>query len=345
MEETISIQADQQLPHSEDFEFLRKEGITLIQKLSGNEWTDYNTHDPGITLLEAICYALTDLGYRTSFDIKDLLASDNDEDNLDKFFYTARQALPSGALTLLDFRKLIIDTEDVKNAWIETSNDYEIFLYLKTNVANKAQPYELSYDESSGVPLRLKGLYKVVVEFEEGSRGKEEEVLKRINEKLHIHRGLCEDFVTVSSVEYEEFTMEAELQVNEGADIERINAHVFQLIQNLFSPSINFYTLSQMLERYTVEEIFEGPSLKHGFIDSKELQRSGRVPDIHLSDIIHKILKIEGVIAVKKCAFPVGSQSPFSEFTEWMREETLSSEKLVRLDIDNSVIRFYRSGD
>lgn len=346
MQETIAIRADQKLPHSEDFEFLRKAGITLIQKLSGNDWTDYNSHDPGITLLEAICYALTDLGYRASFDIKDLLAREKQEDNPDNLFYTARQALPSGPLTLLDFRKLIIDTEDVKNAWIETSNDYEIFLYLKASAENNLQTYELSYDESAGEPLRLKGLYKVVVEFEESSRGKkEEEILRRIKEKLNIHRGLCEDFVSVSSVEYEGFTMEAELQVNEGADIEKINAQVFQLVQNMFSPSINFYTLPQMLERYTVEEIFEGPSLKHGFIDSKELQRSGRVPDIHLSDIIHKILKIEGVIAVKKCAFPVGSQSPFSEFTEWIREETLASEKLVRLDIDNSVIRFFRNGD
>ena len=28
------------------------------------EWTDHNTHDPGITVLEALCYVLTDLQYR-----------------------------------------------------------------------------------------------------------------------------------------------------------------------------------------------------------------------------------------------------------------------------------------
>ena len=28
------------------------------------EWTDHNTHDPGVTVLEALCYVLTDLQYR-----------------------------------------------------------------------------------------------------------------------------------------------------------------------------------------------------------------------------------------------------------------------------------------
>jgi len=71
---SIVIDKDNKLPNSQNYRFLRKEGIALIQNLSGDSWTDYNTHDPGITLLEAICYALTDLGYRTSFDIQDILA-------------------------------------------------------------------------------------------------------------------------------------------------------------------------------------------------------------------------------------------------------------------------------
>lgn len=36
-------------------------------------WTDYNIHDPGITILEALCYALTDIAYRAGWDINDLL--------------------------------------------------------------------------------------------------------------------------------------------------------------------------------------------------------------------------------------------------------------------------------
>ena len=73
MADTPTIKRSNILPPHEDYDFLRKEAIRYIQALSGKVWTDYNTHDPGITLLEAACYSLTDLGYRTSFDIKDLL--------------------------------------------------------------------------------------------------------------------------------------------------------------------------------------------------------------------------------------------------------------------------------
>ena len=60
---------------SMNYEFLRKEGIKYIQELSSRIWTDYNSHDPGITILEALCYAITDLGNRASYSIEDIIAA------------------------------------------------------------------------------------------------------------------------------------------------------------------------------------------------------------------------------------------------------------------------------
>jgi hypothetical protein len=60
----------QELPKNMDYDFLRKEGIRYAQALSGNIWTDYNEHDPGVTILEQLCYALTELGYKTNFNIE-----------------------------------------------------------------------------------------------------------------------------------------------------------------------------------------------------------------------------------------------------------------------------------
>ncbi|NEN93372.1 MAG: hypothetical protein F6K48_32640, partial [Okeania sp. SIO3H1] len=56
-----------------DFARLREEGIEHIQELGSQIWTDYNTHDPGITILEQFCYVMTDLSYRLNFEMKDLL--------------------------------------------------------------------------------------------------------------------------------------------------------------------------------------------------------------------------------------------------------------------------------
>ena len=44
-----------------DYTFLREEGIPHLERMAGKLWTDFNTHDPGITILGQVCYAITDL--------------------------------------------------------------------------------------------------------------------------------------------------------------------------------------------------------------------------------------------------------------------------------------------
>lgn len=347
MAKELTIKKDLKLPHAEDYDFLRKEGIRLIEQLSGKIWTDYNTHDPGITLLEAVCYTLTDLGYRTSFDVKDLLASRKGQsDNWQNIFFTARQILPCNPVTLNDYRKLIIDTPGVRNAWIELSDDYEIPLYLSQN--KEAHTCTLTYDAAKGDEvLHIRGLYKVIAEWEDAvlDTRREEAVAQTIKNKLNAYRNLCEDFLSVTSVEYEYFSIEADIQVSEGTDIEKINARIYKLIHDFFSPPIQFYSLDQMVEKgYSAEDIFEGPALQHGFIDDRELESSAQYKPIHLSDIMRLISGIEGVIAIKKLAVPLGAGSPGADFSQWIID-LKEKQKSPRLDIAQSVVTFVRSGD
>ncbi len=100
---------------SQDFGFLRSEGLDVIQQLAAHSWTDHNVHDPGITLLEALCYAMTEGGLRAGMDIKDLIASSRSYHTPD--FFTASQVLPSSPITVIDFRKVLIDHLLVRNAW------------------------------------------------------------------------------------------------------------------------------------------------------------------------------------------------------------------------------------
>ena len=99
---TISKETPDQL--SLQFDKLRELGLARVQDLSKEVWTDYNLHDPGVTTLEALCYAITDLGYRLTFDIQDLLANnpnDADEKDVDfKNFYTPREILHNAPVTL-----------------------------------------------------------------------------------------------------------------------------------------------------------------------------------------------------------------------------------------------------
>ena len=40
------------LPASMDFAALLAEGVALTQAMSSDQWSDYNEHDPGLTMLE-----------------------------------------------------------------------------------------------------------------------------------------------------------------------------------------------------------------------------------------------------------------------------------------------------
>lgn len=110
---SVTIPKYPQLPAAQDYFRLRSEGIDYIQRLGSKYWTDYNTHDPGITLLESLLYTITDLGWRTGWDIKDLLFGATDQP-----FYTAREILTVNPTTPDDYRRLFIDIDSVRNAWV-----------------------------------------------------------------------------------------------------------------------------------------------------------------------------------------------------------------------------------
>jgi len=99
-----------------DFDRLRTEGIQHLENLATEIWTDFNAHDPGITTMEALCYAITDLAYRTRMlPIQDLAAGNGSA----KPWFEAYEILPVRPVTPNDLRRVLIDVEGVKNAWLE----------------------------------------------------------------------------------------------------------------------------------------------------------------------------------------------------------------------------------
>jgi len=144
---------------SMDYALLREEGIRHIQNLASSTWTDHNIHDPGITILEMLAYAITDLGARANQSIKDLLASKPGALSTEKDFFSAAEILPCGPVTLIDFRKVLIDHNKVRNAWLTKAEASEQIFYLDRAAK------QLSY--SDGDRIFINGLYQVVLEFEE----------------------------------------------------------------------------------------------------------------------------------------------------------------------------------
>lgn len=92
--------------------------MVILRSVASETWTDHNLHDPGITLLESLCYALTEMGLRAGMDVSDLVASDISGHR--QPFFTASEILPVAPVTGSDFRKILIDHPLVHNAWLRT---------------------------------------------------------------------------------------------------------------------------------------------------------------------------------------------------------------------------------
>jgi uncharacterized protein len=316
-------------------------GLGHVQRLANRIWTDYNVHDPGITTLELLCYALTDLGYRAQFPVKDLLASEtNNADEMKKQFFTARQILPNRALTLLDYRKLLIDLKGVKNAWL-TPASLTYFADTIKGVLLKTDP------GLPGIkPVEVRGLYDVRIEYMDSINAADEKaaVLKTVKERLQANRNLCENFVSFSEVSTQNFLLCAELELASDANAVQVEADIFFQVQQYLAPAVVNHTLSEMLERkhtdgtaFTVDEIFNGPALDCGFIDDEELAAADLRAEIHLSDVISIIMDIEGVRAVKDIVInPQGTSTALAD--KWIVPITAGKKALLNVDQSRLVI-------
>lgn len=141
MSEPIQISITPPAAKSQDFAFLREEGMNIVRTLAAGTWTDHNLHDPGITLLEAFCYALTEMGLRAGMDMRDLVASD--ATGRAPEFFTAGEVLPVSPVTLTDFRKTLIDHPLVQNAWVyplqtEPRGQYSVLLEFALETLNSS---------------------------------------------------------------------------------------------------------------------------------------------------------------------------------------------------------------
>ncbi len=329
-----------------NYYWLREHGLKYIQELSGQIWTDYNTHDPGVTILEILCFALTDLDYRTSFPIEDLLAEETDnEQAMHEQFLSAIKALPSRPVSIADYRKLLIDIPGVKNAWLK-KGDSEVPVYFNKE---KEELTTLKTGLNTIDPIDIKGIYKVIIEFEsELKPAQQKAILAEVELRLHANRNLCETFDSVEPITPQDFILCGEIGLSSSAKIEEVEAKILFEVQNYLSPSVHAYTLQEMLDKgKKAEEIFEGPLYQDseqlfsgGFIDDDELEASNLKSTIYLSDLILLIMDIDGVESVRDLIIQPNVAKLPKNWDKWV--VPIEENKQTHLDTDQSRMVFYK---
>lgn len=164
MAANITIQKNPALPPGMDYGLLRRTAMQYLEQLGSDLWTDFNIHDPGITIMEALCYALSDLSFRANFRMEDLLAERSSivPKPVRQGFFTAREILTMSPWTILDYRKLLVDIDGVKNAWLSCKKCPCDELFLYSNCKKSILQYAPTEH-----PVIIKGLYDVLVEFDD----------------------------------------------------------------------------------------------------------------------------------------------------------------------------------
>ncbi|WP_315817948.1 hypothetical protein [Paraflavitalea speifideaquila] len=407
MDNPVKISLNNLLRNSKNFNFLRQEGIQLIQQLAAATWTNHNLHDPGITLLETVCYALTEAGLQagadSTFDSKEdiytyianLLTSGQQTTPQD--FFTCSQVLPSSPVSLTDFQKVLLDHPVIKRAWVSVisgtpagrlsvlqqfnsqinnittspvaeSNDPNSNI-LRTEVTVSASQYEIEiafpyWDDPEAAPFQndvtitglefnpntanpwkpisgtdsyfsfLKFLWdgtpatwpivlRIVSSLNGVSSTTKDAILTataaslitpspnppllkqynhrvmmafeashRIRSYLNNYRNLCETFSTYRSVRIQEVAISAIIEMGAGTGIESLLANIFYSVYQYISPQVFPQLLSDLRNNLPTETIFEGPLLKHGFIQDALLASNLPSKTLYVSDIIRLIMQM-----------------------------------------------------
>lgn len=272
--------------------------LDFMQQLSGDVWTDYNDHDPGITIMEQLCDSMSKLNKRASIPIQNLLNSQSKKkrDEINNAFFDAVEILPANPVTMDDYRVLIIDrVQYVRNAWIETVRD---------NLEG------------------IEGLYKILLQIDENART--DEGIRKIKEEVfslfNDHRNLCEDIESIQILDIEKIEVFADIDIGSEVVAEELLAEILIKLEEHLNPSIQYHTLEELIEKgYSVDEAFDGPPPVHGIILKSDLR--GMTSEVYVSKLIEIVQGIEGVrrisyFKVEKNGIPVdGDVIPIKQNT------------------------------
>jgi hypothetical protein len=285
--ESPSLKYNQELSKSMDYFFLRKEGIRYVQELSGKIWTDFNEHDPGVTILEQCCFALTDVAYRTNIDIEKLLFSGKERKEIaaSNSLYAPEEILLSALVTLQDRKMFFLDgLKNVANIWFKKTIDQDI-----------------------------NGLYNVYVQpvsDQKVDTNLERDVLNLFAK----NRSLCEDIDKVIVLQPEDLVITVTIDLYEEYGAEEVLAEMYFQLDSYFNQKIHYDSLETLVRhglRY--DEIFDRPSFDKtkGFVNTRHMEDYQTT--FSFSKIQTKILAIKGVryaqdLVVKKNGIKIGGE-------------------------------------
>ncbi|MFN0317187.1 MAG: hypothetical protein ACKVQA_19375 [Burkholderiales bacterium] len=286
------------------FEALRAEGIRLIQSLSGRIWTDYNLHDPGVTILEQLCFALTELCYRVEFPVADHLAgADGKIDFHALALIGPAKVFPCRPTCIADYRRALLDRIDtIENVWLSASR------------GNRKGAGKSFYH----------GLYRIVVKRAEeilapqisttsGKDPVEDEVLAVYRR----NRGLCEDVGEVTVAAPADYELLADIDIEGTRSPVEIAAEIYVQCARAMAVGLSFESFEQALERGdAVEDILNPRYSERGVLGDEALITADR-GQLFVGDLVTRVKVIDGIRRVRHLALRAANGAACTGTLTW----------------------------
>ncbi|NME70264.1 hypothetical protein [Flammeovirga aprica] len=256
---------------------LLNEAKKFLGSLQNEKWTDFDTHDPGVTLLEYLSTGMTEMNIRAASGIENYLTYAPYKAAI----LTQEEAFSVLPVTMNDLRKVLIDKfVEIENIWIEP----------------------VSSDVTS-----FEGQYQLIVKFKTQYQGRidGEVLLDNILEHAQQYRNYCEKVMSITTAKETKVIVHADIEIVTDVAVEVVFARTLYGLNRFFSPQVMMSSYEELIEQNTTtSKIFEGPLLDRGFIPEEQLH--DRQSSILTSAVIRTLMEIDDVVGVKNLSLLSG---------------------------------------
>jgi len=270
---------DTELPDPLNFDAIKRQAIDQLKSLAGKVWSNYNESDPGVTILDQLCYALTELGYCAQFPIEDVLTQADGKIRYEGQFFEPQLILTSSPVTTDDYRKLVHDKIDAVEA-----------IYITAEcVAGAPTGRYASY-------LRLKNVTRM--------EGDEIHHLTcAVHKLLNQHRNLAEVFAWPIPLVTRPITLGGTIVLAPRADVTELYGQILKVLHTYgVAPPIRSGYEQLRAQGVAADAIFNGPHLQQGWIQGPNgLQ--GKRDNVNLFTLQTLLAAIDGVVHVEGLYF------------------------------------------
>lgn len=300
------------------FDALWQQACEKVTALSGEIWTDTGEHDPGITLLQSATWNCSDLSYRASLPLDDLLTR-NDQGPLFPEEFGPDHVLTCNMVTAEDYRRALLDLHSSDIETLHTSG--QDFLFSDVSLTQEpevhrfhwwynAEKREYSFIEPTDtqpqdkMKLSLRGNLRLSVvptrytqSLSSDNRAKVE---SHLTDFLARNRNLGEAVSCITWLKPATFSPMMRIELSgDIIDINQVAAQIYQVTDAFLRPTVTRYTTEQRREHGDPDDvIFEGPKLQHGWQQTVPSQISSKGYVLNLGPLVNLLLAIPGVASL-----------------------------------------------